>query len=62
MGGEAPRGSHFALEVDDVAAAGAELAARGVAHDLNTRPDGAAQIFLRDPDGHCVELTAPPSD
>jgi lactoylglutathione lyase len=49
--------NHFALRVDDIAAweehlqqAGAEFRPR------KQRPDGAWQIFLRDPDGHFIEL------
>jgi len=48
---------HFALRVDDIAAwekylqqAGADFRPR------KQRPDGAWQIFLRDPDGHFIEL------
>jgi hypothetical protein len=25
-----------------------------------SRPDGASQLFLRDPDGHVIELFTPP--
>jgi lactoylglutathione lyase len=49
--------NHFALRVDDIAAwekhlqqAGAEL------RPMKQRPDGASQLFLRDPDGHFIEL------
>lgn len=49
--------NHFALRVDDIAAweehlrhAGAEFQPK------KRRPDGAWQIFLRDPDGHFIEL------
>jgi catechol 2,3-dioxygenase-like lactoylglutathione lyase family enzyme len=49
--------NHFALRVDDLATwekhlqqAGAEFRPR------KQRPDGAWQIFLRDPDGHLIEL------
>ena len=55
------RGNHFALLVDDIDAwerhilsAGAQLAAR------KTRPDGAHQIYVTDPDGHYVELCTEP--
>lgn len=58
--GNAPlvnRNNHFALRVEDIAAwerqlqrAGAEFQPR------KQRPDGAWQIFLRDPDGHFIEL------
>ncbi|MDR3457589.1 MAG: VOC family protein [Verrucomicrobiae bacterium] len=48
---------HFALRVEGIAAwenhlrqVGAEFRSR------QPRPDGAWQIFLRDPDGHFIEL------
>jgi catechol 2,3-dioxygenase-like lactoylglutathione lyase family enzyme len=53
--------NHFALRVDDLDGwerhlkeVGADFAAR------KPRPDGALQVFLRDPDGHVVELFTPP--
>ena len=49
--------NHFALRVDDIAVwekylqeAGADFRPR------KQRPDGVWQIFLRDPDGHYLEL------
>ncbi len=51
------RGNHFALRVDDLAAWQRHL--ESTAADFRPpkqRPDGAWQIFLRDPDGHIVEL------
>ena len=49
--------NHFALRVDDISAwekhlqqAGAEFRPRKL------RPDCASQVFLRDPDGHFIEL------
>lgn len=52
-----PRERHWAMCVDSVAAAADRLRERGVAFDPPVdRPDGAKQIFLRDPDGHVVEL------
>ena len=55
------RGNHFALMVDDIdqwanhlQASGADFAPK------KKRPDGASQIFLRDPDGHVIELFTPP--
>jgi lactoylglutathione lyase len=55
------RGNHFALRVDNLdqweqhlQKAGAEYRPRKM------RPDGAWQIFVRDPDGHSVELFTPP--
>lgn len=56
------RGHHFAFLVDDAEAAYLELVARGVEFigPPKLRPDGAVQCFLRDPDGHLVELTSEP--
>jgi catechol 2,3-dioxygenase-like lactoylglutathione lyase family enzyme len=57
-----PRGNHFALRVPDLAEAEAELRARRI--DIigpQLRPDGVMQLFIRDPDGHTVELTQLPS-
>ena len=52
--------NHFALRVDDLEewehhlkSANASFAAR------KQRPDGAWQVFLRDPDGHVIELFTP---
>ena len=54
--------NHFALRVDDLDAwerhlknVGADFAPR------KRRPDGAWQVFLRDPDGHVIELFTPPA-
>jgi catechol 2,3-dioxygenase-like lactoylglutathione lyase family enzyme len=50
---------HFALRVPDALAARREIELRGGAEDLRgpaPRPDGALQVFLRDPDGHLIEL------
>jgi lactoylglutathione lyase len=53
--------NHFALRVDNIEAwedhlkrSGADFAAK------KRRPDGAWQVFLRDPDGHSIELFTPP--
>ena len=55
------RGNHFALMVDDIdqwanhlQESNADFAPK------KRRPDGAWQIFLRDPDGHVIELFPPP--
>ncbi|MFW6060853.1 MAG: VOC family protein [Phycisphaeraceae bacterium] len=54
-----PRERHFAMKVVDMQAAAAHLREQGVEFTgPNPRPDGAQQIFLRDPDGHVVELCA----
>ena len=51
------RGTHFALETDDVIAWEMHFKKIGFAHQpRKVRPDGAGQIFLEDPDGHVIEL------
>ncbi len=52
------RNHHFAFEVEDATAAAASLKNLGIelVDDAKTRPDGAVQVFLTDPDGHVVEL------
>jgi len=58
------RNHHFAFEVADAYAAAATLKQLGIelVDDAKTRPDGAVQVFLADPDGHVVELcTSNPS-
>ena len=55
------RSNHFALLVDDIAAWEKHLT--NVSADfrpMKLRPDGAHQIFVRDPDGHMIELCTPP--
>jgi len=52
-----PHERHFAFRVDSIRAAKARLVELGVDHrGPKPRPDGALQIFLRDPDAHEVEL------
>jgi len=54
------RGNHFALRVDDLAAWAEHLAGLHIDHaPPKRRPDGATQLFLRDPDGHVIELFVP---
>lgn len=57
------RGNHFALRVDDLAEWEAHLK-RALAEyrPPKPRPDGAMQLFLRDPDGHVIELFTPPDE
>ena len=55
------RNNHFALLVDDIAAWEKHLAeVRADFQPCKQRPDGAWQIFLRDPDGHFIELFTSP--
>ena len=56
----AARRGHYALMVDSMAAAEANLKSRGVPfRGPKPRPDGAQQIFLADPDGYAIELCTP---
>ena len=52
------RNHHFAFEVEDAHAAAETLKSMDIEliDDAKTRPDGAVQVFLADPDGHVVEL------
>jgi glyoxylase I family protein len=49
-----PSGPHFAIQVDDLAAARREIAAAG----LQVLDPGGDQLWVLDPDGNTVELTA----
>src|SRR5262245_27224157 len=55
------RGNHFALQVDDLDSWEKHLDTLAIGHlPRKRRPDGAFQLFLRDPDGHVIELFTPP--
>jgi lactoylglutathione lyase len=55
------RGNHFALRVDNLDEWEQRLDKLDLQHlPRKTRPDGILQLFLRDPDGHVVELFSPP--
>lgn len=55
-----PRERHYAFMIDDSEAWAQELRGRGIAFTgPKARPDGAIQIFLRDPDEHVIELCTP---
>jgi catechol 2,3-dioxygenase-like lactoylglutathione lyase family enzyme len=57
------RGNHWALLIDDMDAWEADFRARGVEYlPRRTRPDGAYQIYLVDPDGHYIELCTRPGN
>ena len=62
-GGANSRGHHFAFLVDDAHEAARRIAALGIpfVSPPKLRPDGAAQLFIHDPDGHLVELTSVPA-
>lgn len=54
------RGNHYALMVDDMDAWENEFQTRGIEYlPRRTRPDGAYQIYVVDPDGHYIELCTP---
>lgn len=54
-------GNHYALMVDDIDAWEAQLVKeRARFAPKKSRPDGAYQIFVQDPDGHFIELCTPP--
>jgi len=55
------RGNHFALRVDDLAPWQKHLQPFDViVRGPVTRPDGALQLFISDPDGHLIELFTGP--
>jgi catechol 2,3-dioxygenase-like lactoylglutathione lyase family enzyme len=57
------RGGHLALLVDDLDAWESQLDACGATRrPRQIRPDGARQTFVRDPDGHWIELCTPPDE
>jgi catechol 2,3-dioxygenase-like lactoylglutathione lyase family enzyme len=60
--GRTSRAHHFAFLVDDAHAAEKRLEEMGyeLISRTKARPDGAAQVFVSDPDGHIVELCSPP--
>lgn len=59
---QSSRAHHFAFQVEDAAAAEKRMEELGYEFVSRTkaRPDGAAQVFVSDPDGHIVELCSPP--
>jgi len=52
------RGAHFALEVESLEETERFLCGRGIeiVQGPQTRPDGARQLFVKDPDGYWVEF------
>jgi catechol 2,3-dioxygenase-like lactoylglutathione lyase family enzyme len=60
--GRSSRAHHFAFLVEDAHRAEERLEELGYEFVSRTkaRPDGAAQVFVLDPDGHIVELCSPP--
>ncbi len=61
VAGAASRGDHWALMIDDMDQWEAYFQREGIEYTpRRTRPDGAFQIYVFDPDGHCLELCTPP--
>lgn len=55
------RGNHFALRVDEIGEWEKHLQMmKADFRPRKQRPDGAWQIFVRDPDGHFIELFTGP--
>jgi catechol 2,3-dioxygenase-like lactoylglutathione lyase family enzyme len=55
------RGNHYALMTDDMDEAESYLQSVGIEYaPRRTRPDGAYQIYLTDPDGHVIEVCTEP--
>jgi catechol 2,3-dioxygenase-like lactoylglutathione lyase family enzyme len=57
------RGFHFAFEVADCDQAAEQLRAMEmeIVTGPRSRPDGARQLYIYDPDGHLIELCSPPA-
>lgn len=56
----ASRSNHYALMVDDIDAWEQYFKEIGQSYSpRRTRPDGAYQIYVADPDGHYIELCTP---
>lgn len=57
-GSKPSRGFHYAFEVDSCDAAADQLREMGkeIVVGPRSRPDGARQLYLYDPDGHLVEV------
>jgi catechol 2,3-dioxygenase-like lactoylglutathione lyase family enzyme len=58
--GDPPVANHFAIRVDDLASAVADLRAKGVeVHPIDHVPGAGHQAFLHDPSGNFIELNQP---
>lgn len=53
-----PRGPHIAFRVKDAQSAAGVLKKAGIEIEFGprSRPDGATQFYVRDPDGHLIEI------
>ena len=55
------RGNHWALRIHDMDEWEAQFQSLNQPYEpRRTRPDGAYQIYVFDPDGHCIELCTGP--
>ncbi len=59
----ASRGFHYAFEVEDCDVAADLIRKQGIeiVEGPQSRPDGARQLYIRDPDGHLVEICSLPT-
>ena len=57
------RGFHYAFCVEDCDQAAERLNQLGIPilDGPRNRPDGARQMYVRDPDGHLIEICTPPA-
>ena len=55
------RTHHLAFLVEDATESARQLKEKGISliSGPRSRPDGAIQVFLNDPDGHVIEITSP---
>jgi len=55
------RGNHYALMIDSMDEWENYFRENDIPYEeRRTRPDGAYQIYVTDPDGHAIELCTPP--
>ena len=59
---QAPKGQHFALQVENIDSARTELINRGVKmSEISKQPNGNRQCFFFDPSDNMIELNQPVS-
>lgn len=56
------RGTHYALQVDDLDAWERYFREKRISTTRKVRPDGVLQMYVSDPDGYVVELFQVPGD
>lgn len=53
------RGNHFALSHPDLEILLQHIQRHQISYEgIKTRPDGVRQLFIFDPDGHCIEFNS----